>query len=93
MSSGYEHESFDALVMLVEIKRAALKSDDADTGRINMREEELEPFRGAIAQELNRMAFYLLMKNDGSLNSEFFDKIKEECAPYLVHATRSISTH
>lgn len=92
MSSSYEHESFDALVMLVEIQRAALRSDDAGTGKVGMKEEELEPFRGAIAQELNRMAFYLQMKDDGTLDAEFFSKIKEECAPYLVHVSRPAPT-
>jgi hypothetical protein len=84
--SGYEHESFVSLSKLVTKKREDLKSEDAATGMTGLSEVNLEPFRAAIAQELNRMAFYLQMKNDGSLDSDYFTDIKTECNKYLVHA-------
>ncbi|HEX7483784.1 MAG TPA: hypothetical protein VF281_01400 [Candidatus Saccharimonadales bacterium] len=92
--SSYEHESFISLSQLVEKKREELKSKDAATGMVGLSEVNLEPFRAAIAQELNRMVFYLQMKNnDGSLSPDYFITVKAECNQYLVRAPHPSAVH
>jgi hypothetical protein len=91
--SSYEHESFSELSKLVEKKREELQSEDAATGKTGLSSADLTSFRAVIALELNRMTFYLQMKNDGSLSPDYFIDIKAECNKYLVHAPHPSVVH
>lgn len=91
--SSYEHESFVSLSRLVEKKREELRSEDAATGKTGLSSAELTSYRGEIALELNRMTFYLQMKNEGSLSPDYFIDLKAECNKYLIHAPHPSAVH
>jgi hypothetical protein len=86
--SDFDSMSVATLQKLIDEERPKLQAPDAGTGKTHLNREGVLTEKVMIAQRLNRMAFFLKMRN--AIASDDFAEITDECRPYLSHAATPV---
>lgn len=82
--NDFDSMSTAMLQKLFDEERPKLDAPDAGTGKTHMNREAVLTEKVLVAQRLNRMAFFLNIRD--VIASDVFTAVTEECRPYLARA-------